>query len=107
MRRVAAEFEYVPLREAHVLKHLPRRVRKVFDLSIDKLNREIRDHTLEVYVRAAAPQQVKKVLAQCLIVIHLLCSLRSQRVSVKERQASGAGFSFTDTRHPIPDTRFI
>jgi hypothetical protein len=67
----AAEFEYVPLRDAHVLKNLPRRIGNVLGLSIDKLDGEVRRHTLEIHVRAAAPQQVQKMLAQRLIVIHI------------------------------------
>jgi hypothetical protein len=70
--RVAAEFEYVPLRDAHVLKQLPGSVGNLLDLPIDQLQGEILNDALEIYVRASAFEQVEKMLAQCLIIIHTM-----------------------------------
>jgi hypothetical protein len=37
---IAAEFEYVPLREAHVFQNLPGRVRQSFDLPVAQIWRK-------------------------------------------------------------------
>ena len=58
MIRIAAEFQYVPLRDPHVLKNLPRRVRDMLYLSINQLDGKVCDHAFKVDVRAAAAQQV-------------------------------------------------
>src|SRR5205085_6903241 len=73
MLSVAAEFEYVPLRDSHVLKDLPGRVWNALRLPVYKLDRKIFYNFIEAYMRAAASEQIKQMLAQrsIILAIHL------------------------------------
>lgn len=63
MRGIAAELQNVPLRNAHVLDELPRRVRKMIHFLIDKLNGKIIYDFIEADMRAASAEQVQQMLA--------------------------------------------
>jgi hypothetical protein len=63
MLRVAAEFQNVRLRDAHVLQQLPGRVRRARWFHSALPGREVRNHRVEVGVRVASPQEVQKMLA--------------------------------------------
>ena len=60
---VAREFEYVPLRDPHVLEHLPGRVGKPLDSLTAFLNREIFGEILKTQVRITAAEQLEDLLA--------------------------------------------
>jgi hypothetical protein len=45
--RIATELEYVPLREAHVFEHLPRRVRQPLDLTVAEIRGKAVDEVVK------------------------------------------------------------
>ena len=67
---IPAELDYVPLRNAHVLEHLPWCVRYSFDLSVNKIGREISSEIVEGNMRATAAQQVEQVITKLSIAGH-------------------------------------
>src|SRR5581483_10865409 len=70
MLRIAAEFQNVPLRDAHVLQQLPRAVRRAGWYCPAQPRRKIRHHRVEIGMRVASTQQVHKVLAEVVGVGH-------------------------------------
>ena len=62
--RSAAEFQDVPLRDSHVLEHLPGRVGQAFNLLTAGFGRKVRDEVIERDVRVAATQQREQMIAQ-------------------------------------------
>ena len=61
---VAAEFEDVPLRNAHVLEQPPCRKRKSGGADATQLRREVREDLFKGNVRAATVQQIQQMLTQ-------------------------------------------
>ena len=55
MLPVAAEFQNVPLRDAHMLQKLPGRVFRTGRFQAALPGGEVRDHGIEVGVRVASP----------------------------------------------------
>ncbi len=68
MLRVTDELKDVPLRDAHVLDDLPRRVGDVLDSAVHQLRGKVCNERLETDVRAAAAQQVEKMVTQRFII---------------------------------------
>ena len=69
---IATELEDVPLRDAHVLKHLPRRVRQTFHALAAEFGGKARDEVFEGDVRAFTTKDIERVIAQRLIVVGLI-----------------------------------
>lgn len=70
MLRIAAELEYVPLSDAHVLEQLPRRVRCSLNSLPAQLGWEVFDRILKVNVCSFRIQQIEKLLLEFLKVFH-------------------------------------
>jgi hypothetical protein len=64
MPRVAAEFQYVPLRDAHMLEEHPGCMRKIRNLGACKLHRPVPHCVVEIGVGSAAAEQVEQMIAQ-------------------------------------------
>ena len=59
MLRIAAEFQDVPLCNAHVLEQLPRRMRRAFDLFATQLRRQPAHGIIKASVSALEAEQVQ------------------------------------------------
>src|SRR5258706_6201756 len=79
---VAAEFENVPLRDPHVLEHLPRSVGQVLNPLAATLRRETSEKVFKVDVRVAATQQLQQMFAKCLrVVIYHFVAILSENTA--------------------------
>jgi len=67
MLRRAAEFQNVPLGNAHVLKQRPCRMRKVGDLGGGELHGPVLHRTVKINVSAPATKQVEQMITQRLV----------------------------------------
>lgn len=63
MSGAATEFKYVPLRDSHVLEHLPRRVGHAVYFLVNQLSGKVADEIVEMDVSIAASQQVKEMVS--------------------------------------------
>src|SRR6185437_3938401 len=104
---VAAEFQDVPLRYAHVLQQPPRGVRLPFRLFAAQALGEVLHHLFKLQVRISTLQQIKKVLAHSRLVCVLLhdgSSIGSSWEADCGASAAVSGRSPLNTR-PMPRTR--
>src|SRR6266853_6405009 len=82
---VAAEFENVPLRDPHVLEHLPRSVGQALNPLAATLRLETSEKVFKVDVRVPATQQLQQMFAKCLrvVIYHFVAILSENTASTR------------------------